>query len=249
MPTLREKMNENAPTFGSWVAIGNTLSAELMGRTGFDWLIVDTQHGGIGEAELLPVLQVLESTGTPALVRINWLDEARIMRAVDLGAAGVIVPMVNTPQDARRAVAAIRYPPQGIRSFGPIRNYFLADEASEQPLCIVMIETEEALENLDAIASTPGLDGLFLGPIDLGYSMGLGLRLEMPQQVLDAVDRIVAACRRNNLLAGSVALGLANAREQVRRGMQFLTSGNDALFIRRGATQELEQLRQQDPAA
>lgn len=244
MPTLRETMNEAAPTFGSWVAIGNTLSAELMGRTGFDWLIVDTQHGGIGEAELLQVLQVLEATGTPALVRINWLDEAKIMRAVDLGAAGVIVPMVNTAQDARRAVAAIRYPPEGIRSFGPVRNYFFSGGASEEPLCIVMIETLEALENLDAIAATPGLDGLFLGPIDLGFSMGLGLRLEMPPQVLNAIDRIVAACRRHGLLAGSVALGLANAQEQVRRGMQFLTSGNDALFIRRGATQELEQLRQ-----
>jgi 4-hydroxy-2-oxoheptanedioate aldolase len=244
VPNLREKLTQSAPTFGSWVAIGNTLSAELMGRTGFDWLIVDTQHGGLGEAELLAVLQTLEATSTPALVRIDWLDEARIMRAVDLGAAGVIVPMVNTAADAKRAVAAIRYPPQGIRSFGPVRNYFFAGGVSVEPLCVVMIETLEALENLDEIAATPGLDGLFLGPIDMGFSMGLGLHLEMPAQVLDAVDRIVAACRRHDLLAGSVALGLANAQEQIRRGMQFLTSGNDALFIRRGASQELDRLRQ-----
>lgn len=246
MIPIRAKLKESAVTFGCWLAIGSSQSAEIVGQAGFDWVIIDNQHGGLSEAQLLPLFQALDLTGTPALVRVPWLDPALIMRAADLGAAGVVVPMVNTPEDASSAVQALRYPPQGIRSFGPVRNYYSADGQSEDPLCLVMIETVQALENLDAIAATPGLDGLLVGPVDLALSMGLGLSLQMPEQVLDAIERIGGVCRERGLICASVALGMANAAEQIGRGVRFLSSGADSLFMRRAASQEVQDLRALD---
>lgn len=244
MIPLRSKLTSGAPVFGTWIASSDPLSAELMGRIGFDCVVLDTQHGGIAESQLLPLFQVFDATATPALVRVNWLDPAAIMRAADLGAAGVVVPMVSTAQDARRAVEAIRYPPRGIRSFGPVRTYYSAEGEGEEPLLLVMVETAEAMGNLDAIAATPGLDGILIGPVDLALSMGLGLRLEMPGEILDAIETVAATCRRHGIVCASVALGLANARAQLDRGVQLMTSGSDTLFMRRAATQELEDLRQ-----
>ena len=246
MIPIRARLENSAVTFGCWVTIGSPHSAEIVGQAGFDWVIIDTQHGGLAEAQLLPMFQALDLTGTPALVRVPWNDEALIMRAADLGAAGVVVPMVNTPQDALRAVQALRYPPKGIRSFGPVRNYYSADGQSEDPLCLVMIETAEALENLDAIADTPGLDGLLVGPVDLALSMGHGLSLEAPAPVLDAIGRVAGICREKGLICASVALGMANAAEQLSRGVRMLSSGADSLFLRRAAAQEVQELRALD---
>jgi len=244
MVPIREKLTDNAVTFGTWLAIGSSHSAEIMGRVGYDWVIVDTQHGGLSEANLLPVFQALDLTGTPALVRVPWLDPALIMRALDLGAAGVVIPMVNTAEDAARAVEAARYPPHGLRSFGPVRSYYSADGTPEDPVCIAMIETVEAMKNLEAIAETPGLDGLLVGPVDLALSMGLGLALQMPDAVLDAIEEVAEACSKQGLIAASVALGLDNAADQIRRGVSFLASGADSLFMKRAAGEDLQALRE-----
>lgn len=247
MPSLRTRLSEASLTIGTWLAIGSSHSAEVMGQVGFDWVIIDTQHGGVSEAGLLPIVQALGLSSTPAFVRVNWLDPALIMRAVDLGAAGVVVPMVNTADAAASAVRAVRYPPDGIRSFGPVRSYYAVDGAREEPLCIAMIETAEAMANLEAIAATPGLDGLLVGPVDLALSMGLGLSLEMPEQVLDAIERVANVCRDHELIAASVAFGRTNAEEQIRRGVTFLTCGADTLFMKRAAGEELAALRQMKP--
>jgi 4-hydroxy-2-oxoheptanedioate aldolase len=112
-----------------------------------------------------------------------------------------------------------------------------------EPLCFVMIETAEAMQNLEAIAAVPGVDGLFVGPVDLAISLGLGPSLEMPKPVLDAIDQVVAACRKHGKISGSACLGLPNTHELMRRGVQYLAQGNDLGWIRRGAAAELEQLR------
>lgn len=243
MTTLRERLLGSPPAFGTWLAVDNSISAEVMGRVGFDAVLVDAQHGGASEATLLPLFQALAAAGTPALVRVPWLDPARIMRAADLGAAGVIVPLVNTATDAEEAVRAIRYPPRGMRSFGPVRRWYSPDDAAQDALCIVMIETTEALVNLDAIAATPGLDGLLVGPVDLALSMGLPLSLDMPDAVLDAVGRVADACRKHGLICASVSFGIENAALQLERGVTFLTSGSDSMFMRRAAEAELAALR------
>lgn len=242
MPSLREKLHAGV-TIGTWLQIGSSQTAEIMGQVGLDWVILDTQHGGMSEPDLLPILQALNSTGTPALVRVNWLDPALIMRVGDLGADGVVIPMVNTPEDAELAVRSIRYPPRGMRSFGPLRNYFVGGEA-KQALCLCMIETVEALANLEKIAAVPGLDGLLVGPADLALSMGLEFTGPMEVAVLDAIERVAAACKQHGLIAASVGMTAANVAAQIKRGVTFITLGADSMFMRQAAMQEVRQLRE-----
>jgi 4-hydroxy-2-oxoheptanedioate aldolase len=239
---VREAAAAGLPSFATWVSIGNALAAEVIGKAGYDCVILDTQHGGVGWGDLPSMIQALDLNGARALVRVGWTDQMQIMRAMDLGALGVIVPMVSTAEQARLAAEAIRYPPRGIRSYGPVRNYYAAQEVAFEPLCMVMIETAEALDNLEEIAATPGVDGLFVGPVDLALSLGLGPAMVMPEPVLAAIDRVVEVCRRHGVISGSAALGLPNTRVLIDRGVQFLAQGNDMGFIRRGAAAELEQL-------
>ncbi len=244
MDKIRNALETGCPSFGSWIAIADSVAAEIMGKAGYDWAIFDTQHGGINWDDLLGVLQALDLGATAALVRTGWNDPAQIMRALDLGAVGVVVPMVSTPEQALAAAQAVRYPPHGIRSYGPVRNYYAAPgTAPREPLCFVMIETAEAMANLDAIAATPGVDGLFVGPVDLALSLGLGPALVMPAQVIAAIDEVIAACRRHGKIPGSAALGLPNAQALVERGMLFLTISSDIGLLRRGAAADIAQAR------
>lgn len=243
MNALRQHLMGPPAAFGTWLAFDNTVSAETMGRVGFDAVIIDTQHGAASEAALLPMLQALDAAGTPALVRVPWLDAARIMRVADLGAAGVVVPMVNTAAEAEQAVAAIRYPPRGFRSFGPVRRWYSPEGAAMDALCVVMIETGEALANVEAIAATPGLDGLLVGPVDLALSLGYEFSFEMQPEVLEAIATVAQACQKHGLICASVSFGPDNAALQLKRGVTFLATGSDSLFMRRAAETELAMLR------
>ena len=229
--------------FASWLTIGDPLAAEIMARAGFDWLILDAQHGGVNPGNLLGLIQAAELGGTRPLVRVSGNHPAEIMRALDLGAAGIIVPLVNTPSEAVAAAQAVRYPPAGNRSFGRIRNHYAADTAPE-PLCLVMIETAEALDNLDAIAATPGVDGLFVGPADLGLSLGFPPGAQVPDGVMAAIGDVVAACRRHGVIPGAASFGPENAKALLELGMRFLTLGADAGFLRRGAAAEVARIKE-----
>lgn len=245
MNDIKRAAAQGHASYGSWITIGDTLSAELMARAGFDWLILDGQHGGVNEANTLPLLQAAALGGTTALVRVKWNDPAQIMRALDLGAAGVVVPMVSTAEEAVQAAQAVRYPPSGIRSYGQVRGYAAAGESSPaEPLCLVMIETRSALGNLDAIAATPGVDGLFIGPLDLAISMGFGPAMTTPDEVLDAIADIAEACTRHGVICGGASLGPENAEAMRARGVHFLTLGSDAGFLRRGAAAEVARARE-----
>lgn len=248
MDKVREAAAAGRPSFGVWTTLPDPLSVEVIGRAGYDCAILDTQHGGITWDNMLSAIQALDLGGTRALVRVGAVDQAQIMRALDLGALGVVVPMVSTAAQARLAAEATRYPPRGLRSFGPVRNYYGVAPISFEPLCLVMIETAEGLENVEAIAAAPGVDGLFVGPVDLALSLGLGPQLQMGPQVLAGIDAVVAACRRNGKISGSASLGLANAADLAARGVQFIAQGADVGFIRRAAAEELEKLRALGPA-
>ncbi|GLR68263.1 aldolase [Acidocella aquatica] len=244
MDKIREAAAAGRPSFGCWIALDCNVAAEIMGKAGYDWVILDTQHGGISWDSLLPVIQAFDLGGTRSMVRVGWNDPMQIMRALDLGAFGVIVPMVSTAAQARIAAEATRYPPHGIRSFGPVRNYYAAPgAAAPEPLCFVMIETAEAMENLDEIAATPGVDGLFVGPVDLALSLGLGAALVMPEQVLTAVLRVGEACRRHRVISGCASLGMANAQTLAQAGIQFLPISSDGGLLRRAAAADLAQAR------
>lgn len=239
---IREQSSSGRPVFAAWLGIGNGFSAELMGAAGYDALLLDAQHGGITFDNLAPVLQAIDLSGTDTLVRVPGNNQAEIMRALDLGARGVIVPMISTAAQARFAAEAVRYPPEGLRSFGKVRTYYSAQSEQSAPLCFVMIETAEGMKNLDEIAATPGVDGLFVGPVDLALSLGLGVVMTPNDQVLASIEQVVAACRRCDKISGSAAIGLPYARTLLERGVQLIAQGSDFAFIRASAAAELRQL-------
>jgi 4-hydroxy-2-oxoheptanedioate aldolase len=238
-PILEAKSTGNA-TVGVWLTVGNTFVAELVGKLGFDWVLIDRQHGSIEWSDVGPCIQAIELGGSSALVRVDWNSPELIMRALDLGAAGVVVPMVSTAEEARRASEAARYPPQGIRSFGPIRSYYAADTDRPPPACIVMIETREAIGNLQQIIAVPGIDALFVGPADLGLDLGVPLTLPMHEKVLQEIDNMVSACGAKGVLPGAASFSLDNAKDFIRRGVKVVTVGADVGYLRRGAQSDAD---------
>jgi 4-hydroxy-2-oxoheptanedioate aldolase len=225
---------------GTWLTLGNPFVAEMFGKIGFDWIMIDRQHGSIEWNEVGPAIQAVELGGSCALVRVDWNSPELIMRALDLGAAGVVVPMVSTAEDARRAAEAARYPPRGIRSYGPLRGYYLANAQQFEPACIVMIETRQALENLEEIARTPGVDGLFVGPADLALDLGVPISLPMHADVMSAIDKMVAVCASAGILPGAASFNTQNAEDLLGRGVRFITLGADISYMRRAAQQDME---------
>ncbi len=244
MASLIEKFSAGQKAFASWVALGNTYSAELLSTAGYDCLVLDTQHGAISWEQLGGLIQAIDIHNTPSLVRIGGVDQTQIMRALDLGSAGVIVPMVSTPEEARRAASAIRYPPEGIRSFGPVRNYYAASASQQAALCFAMIETAEGMANLDEIAAVDGIDGLFVGPVDLALALGLGPVLDLNDQVFAAISTIADACAKHNKLCASASLSQAYSRKLIDIGVQLIVQGSDLGMIRRGMQEDIKGFQQ-----
>ena len=244
MNVIQQATAEGRPTFGVWSAAPSQPGAEVLGRSGIDWVLLDLQHGAGNEGNLLPLIQAVELGGSSALVRVGWNDPRLIMRVLDLGAIGVVIPMVSTPEQAHLAAQAMRYPPLGNRSFGPIRRFY--DPASgEAPVtCIVMVETVEALKHLDDIVSTPGVDAVLVGPVDLALDMGLGLDVTGSHpDLLAATDQVIAACQRHGRIPGGVALSPQNAEVLLERGMRLLTIGSDAGYIAKGIAADVARAR------
>ena len=242
---IREILATGVPTIGLFQTQPSVIISEVLGHAGVDWVCIDLQHGAISWEVLLNIIHGLEIGGTSVLVRVPWNDPAQIMRALDLGASGIIVPMISTVNHARQAAEAMRYPPQGIRSFGPIRQLYLPpgrsftnsiEDSNKDVLCLVMVETAEGLENLDAIAATPGVDGIFLGPADLSISQGVGFKA----QTGEAVDRIVAACEKHKIIAGMASTrGRADTEDMLKRGMRLVAIGGDLGYVIEGAKRDV----------
>ena len=246
---LRTIWNENRAVLNSWLAIPSGFSAEVMAHQGWDSLVIDLQHGMIDYAQMVPMLQAISTTPTVPIVRVPWLEPGIIMKSLDAGAYGVICPMVNTRQDAERLVAYTRYAPQGTRSNGPIRAllYGGADyqkHANDTIVVFAMIETKEALDNLDDILSVPGIDAIYIGPSDL--SLALGCRPvfdDVDPPVAAAMDHILARAKAHGVRAG-VHNGLPSvARERIAKGYDFVTVSSDARMIAAGAQALLGEMR------
>jgi 4-hydroxy-2-oxoheptanedioate aldolase len=242
MNPIRTKVDGGSPAVGSWVLQAGGLGAEILGAAGLDFLLLDAQHGGITWDNMLTVLQGMGASPTTALVRVGWNNPELIMRALDLGAGGVVVPMVSTPEEAARAAAATRYPPAGNRSFGPVRRPAPPARANEDVLCLPMVETAEGLANLEAIVTTEGVDGIFVGPVDMALALGhtaVDYSAVHPA-VLDVLDEVVEVCHRHGKLAGTVTLGATGIAEMLGRGIDFLTTGSDSGYLRQGAKRDLD---------
>jgi 4-hydroxy-2-oxoheptanedioate aldolase len=234
MQSLRASWQEGATTLGAWMSLREPLLAEIAALSGYDYVCIDMQHGLSDIQQILASLHAVARTPAVPIVRVPWNEPGIIGRVLDAGALGVIIPMVNSAEEARQAVAACRYAPVGARSYGPLvamaRNgpgYFEAANASVA--CIPMIETRQAVESIDDILAVPGIDAVYIGPADLSLTYGLPPAVDHPGDPFQgALATVVAACRRHGVIPGVHAnAALAGARHEA--GFRMISVGFDAL--------------------
>jgi 4-hydroxy-2-oxoheptanedioate aldolase len=234
IPTpLTERCRDDATALGAWLSLRDPLLAEAAATSGYDYVVVDMQHGLNDYADVFAMLQAMARTPPVPIVRVPANEWGIIGRVLDAGAFGVIIPMVNSPAEAQRAVEACRYTPDGTRSIGPLtpRTRYGADYAgvaNGAVACIPMIETREAVDAVDDILAVPGIDAVYIGPADLSMSYGLPPAPDNPGDPFDsALARVVAACRRRGVIPGIHAnADLAAKRYAV--GFRMITVGFDA---------------------
>lgn len=246
---IKEMWGEGKYATLGWLSISHGFTAEVMARQGFDALCVDLQHGTSELSDVRPMLQAISQTDTVPFVRVAWNDPAPIMKALDLGAYGIIVPLVNTAEEAARAVAACRYPPVGMRSSGPVRalHYGGADyqaNADDEIIVMAMVETKEGIENLDGICATPGLDAVYIGPADLSYALGLPPRGDNPDPThLATCDKIREAAHKHGIKAVMHCAGAEFAAGAVERGFDMVMLTSDLHSMVAGVRLQLDALK------
>ena len=233
-----------------WLSVGHSFTAEVMARQGgFDALTVDLQHGTNEMNNVLPMLQAISQTDTVPVVRVAWNEPAAIMKALDLGAYGIIVPLINNAREAAAAVAACRFPPVGFRSNGPIRaaQYGGADyvaNANDEIVVMAMIETKEGIANLDAICATPGLDAVYIGPADLSFALGMPPRADNPDPLhMATCDKILAAAHKAGIKCVMHCASAAFAAGAVKRGFDMVMLTGDLACMIAGARLQLDELK------
>lgn len=229
---------------GAWCTSPSAVVAEAMASAGFDYVCVDLQHGAVDYSDAVHMLQAISGQGAVPIARVPSNDLATIGKVLDAGALGVVVPLVNTAEEAAAAVAACRYPPLGGRSFGPVRASTVIGSRDPMDLnkvvVAVMVETREGLENVEEIAATPGLDAIYCGPADLSLALDLPPEYEHDAQVhTDAVDRIRQACESSGIIAGVHCVGGEMSARRVGQGFRMTTVVNDLALVRSAATAEL----------
>lgn len=240
---------EGRTSVNAWLTIPSPWVAEQMAHAGFDALTIDMQHGLIGFETAVTMLQAISTTDVTPLVRVAWNDPAAIMQVLDAGAYGIICPMISTRAQAEDFVSACRFPPQGTRSYGPTRGFMYGgqdyvEKANETLLTFALIETAEAMANLDDIASTPSLSGLYIGPSDLSINLGVKKRADFSDPVMvDAVGEILAACRKHNLIPGVQAQSAANAKRMAEMGFTLVTPLTDISFLKAKAEEAVRETR------
>jgi 4-hydroxy-2-oxoheptanedioate aldolase len=245
---LRRRLQSGELRHAAWLGLRDPLAAEAVARSGVDLVVLDAQHGAIEFADLLALLQVVQPF-VPALVRLPSVDPTLVTRALDLGADGVVVPLVDTPDDARRAVDAALYPPVGRRSFGPVRAALrhgagYRERVAEHALVIVMIETAEGLGAVESIAAVPGLAGLFVGPADLGLALGVGPQTDGDDPAyLAARRRVVAAAHACDLSVGLHGDEPAMQRRALRDGVDWVVVANDLRMLLAGTAARVAAMR------
>ena len=240
---FRKKLLQREFTMGSWIQVNNATSAEILARTGFDWIGIDMEHTDIDIRSLAEVIRGMHGRAVVPIVRVAFNDTITIRRALDLGADGVLVPLVSSVSDAKAAVSAAKFPPQGVRGFSFCRaNNWGIDfdpyvtRANEEISVIVMIETREGVENIDAIIAAEGVDGVFVGPYDLSGSYGIPGELSH-QLVRDASRTICAACRNAGKSAGIHIIPQTKeaVKHAVDDGFTLICMGMDTVFLSEGA--------------
>lgn len=253
--TLKEIWARGGAVVNGWCSIPSSFSAEIMAHQGFDSICIDMQHGAVGYQIAVTMLQAISTTPVIPLTRVPWNDPGRLMKILDAGSYGVICPMINTPDQAADLVRACKYPPTGIRSFGPIRAKYYAgggthgggdyhEFANEETLVIPQIETREAISNLDEILQVPGIGAIYVGPSDLAMALGSQPRAgQKDPAVVEARSTIVESCKRHGIPAGIHTPSSAVAMEMIQQGFQLTTIASDDRFLMTKAKEEITAIR------
>lgn len=241
--SLRQRWAAGEDTLGLWVSLPTSITAEIAARQQVSYVCVDTQHGVNDPTTCVAAFTAIELAGSVPIARVPWNEPGVIGKTLDAGAHGVIVPMINTRVQAEQVVQASRYAPAGTRSWGPMiaagRHADYQHWAGEHVAVIPMIETVEALDNLDEILSLPGIDAVYVGPADLSVSLGLPPGNNDGDVAFDgALARIVDACRRHDVVAGIHATGALTPRRR-EQGFRMITVASDAVAVRDGFVREL----------
>lgn len=249
---IREKWASSKPVLNGWLSLACPFSAEIMAAQGYDSVTIDLQHGLIGYEAATTMLQAIRASGVTPMIRVPWLDPSAIMKALDAGVYGVICPMINNREEAEQLVSCMRYPPSGLRSFGPVRANFSAGSdygqyADAEVLCFAMIETAEGMKNLDAIVSTPGLDGVYIGPADLtlgltGRKYPTGFDRQEPEMVA-AIHEILEKSHKAGIRAALHCGSSAYAAKAIGWGFDMVTLLNDVRLLAAAAQASVAETR------
>ncbi len=247
---LKEIFKSGKSAVNGWLQIPNSFTAELMANQNWDSLTLDMQHGVIDYPNAIGMLQAISTTKVVPMARVNWNEPGQIMKILDAGAYGIICPMVSNKIEAENFVKACMYPPDGYRSYGPIRGLVYggpdyADMANNEILKFAMIETKESLENLDEIMKTPELDGIYIGPADLSLAIGEKPSFDKPEgdRVYEVIMNILEHAKKNNIIAGIQNGQPEYAEKMIKKGFQLVTVGADQRFMSSGAKKVMEKLK------
>lgn len=245
--STKAKWRGGEVTYGAWLSIPSSYSAEVVAHQGFDWVCIDMQHGVIDYQVAVTMLQAISTSDATPIVRVPWNETGIIGKMLDAGAMGIIIPMVNSVAEARAAVAACRYAPDGSRSYGPTRvaqyagtDYF--GHANAEVACVPMIETKQALAAVDDILSVPGIDAAYVGPADMSVTLGLPPRMDNGGAFEEARIAIAQACGRHGVTAG-IHANAALAPGHAAAGYRMITVHHDIAAITANAAADLRTAR------
>lgn len=240
--TFRERVLAGEAVVGTFINLGSPVSTEICALAGFDWLLIDLEHGSGSQADLLGQLQAVARTGTTPIVRVELPARTPVSRALDPGAGGIMFPRITSAEEAAEAVSYLRFPPDGVRGVavqnrtGRFGQVGIADLArlDDDLLGVVQVETLGALADIRGIAAVPGVDVLFVGPGDLSYALGCPGRLDDPRY-REALEAVLAACRAEGCAAGILVPSAAEARRHLELGFTFMAVGSDGAFVMNSA--------------
>jgi 4-hydroxy-2-oxoheptanedioate aldolase len=244
-----QRLRDGQRTIGYWVVLDNPVGTERIARTGYDYVCIDAQHGLTEFRAILAATTAIDTYDVPTLVRVQANDQFWIGQALDAGARGVIVPMVDTVADAQAAVAACRYPPVGRRSYGPMRSQLRVGptpaEADAEIVCLVMIETPDGLRNVKEIAVVPGLDGLYVGPSDLRLALGgkTSSDPDLDAEFDEALTTVLAAAADAGIVAGIHCPDGATAARRLAQGFTYVSVACDLVHLEQAARDHLAAAR------
>ncbi|AEE50158.1 HpcH/HpaI aldolase family protein [Haliscomenobacter hydrossis] len=251
MKNLKKRLQNGETLHGCWLNLGSPLTAEIVGLSGFDWVLIDLEHGAGTEKEALAQMQGLEHTAAGIVVRVESAEPQRIQRILDMGAEGIMCPKINTPQEAQKVANGLHYPPIGQRGVAKMvratqfaQNFQTYYEGSqENVLGIVQIETRESLHHLEEIAQVPGVDVLFIGPADLSMELGIFGQFDHPM-FIDALQRTIAAANKAGKATGILFFNPNDYGKYHQMGIRFIACGADGTFVADGAKNMAEKLAQ-----